>query len=268
MRPQKFRSGIKVYVEIQKRIPYLKIKPTKKGRLVKNRYSWNRAANMLYLESPVDQRLTNFSGQVGSFVNAFNIIEDICLPSEFQSVNETPMDDGDKRDVCVEGEIPSYMNRGEVREAIHAKLVGITKWTICSTVLFYNWKKLENPMISLLGILLNSGVRVMVYSGDQDSLIPLIGTRSLLQGLAKEIGLTSEDYRPWFDGLQVAGWTQTYGDNLTFATTRGAGHATPTSQPRRVLCSPACQAYPSIQNQHQSKGDCGEYNVFLRLIVK
>jgi hypothetical protein len=26
MRPQKFRSGIKVYVEIQKRIPYLKIK--------------------------------------------------------------------------------------------------------------------------------------------------------------------------------------------------------------------------------------------------
>ncbi|KAK2450703.1 serine carboxypeptidase [Trifolium repens] len=145
------------------------------------------------------------------------------------------MDDGDKRDVCVEGEIPSYMNRGEVREAIHAKLVGITKWTICSTVLFYNWKKLENPMISLLGILLNSGVRVMVYSGDQDSLIPLIGTRSLLQGLAKEIGLTSEDYRPWFDGLQVAGWTQTYGDNLTFATTRGAGHATPTSQPRRPV---------------------------------
>ncbi|CAJ2645234.1 serine carboxypeptidase-like 45 [Trifolium pratense] len=176
-----------------------------------------------------------FTQEVSRFVNAFNIIEDVCLPSEFQLVNETPMDDGEKRDVCLEGETSSYMNRGEVRDAIHAKLVGITKWTTCSNVLLYNWRNLEDPTISLLGRLVKSGVRIMVYSGDQDSLIPVIGTHSLLRGLAKDVGLDTERYRPWFDGPQVAGWTQTYGDNLTFATIRGAGHAAPTSQPRRSL---------------------------------
>ncbi|KAK2396047.1 serine carboxypeptidase [Trifolium repens] len=37
------------------------------------------------------QRLTNFNGHIGRFVDAFNIIEDICLPSEFELVNEIPM---------------------------------------------------------------------------------------------------------------------------------------------------------------------------------
>ncbi|WJX25062.1 hypothetical protein P8452_14138 [Trifolium repens] len=81
------------------------------------------------------------------------------------------------------------MNRGEVREAIHAKLVGITKWTMCSNVLIYNRKNFKDPVISLLERLVKSGVRVMVYSGDQDAYIPLIGTHSLLQGLAKDTGL-------------------------------------------------------------------------------
>lgn len=187
--------------------------------------------------SPIcDRVLYQFASEVGPFVDSFNIIEDICLPSEFQLVYETSMETGEKRDVCVEGETSTYMNRSEVQEAIHAKLVGVTKWTTCSDVLLYNWKNLEDPTISLLGRLVRSGIRVMVYSGDQDSLIPLTGTESLLKGLAKDIGLDiSDHYRSWFDGPQVAGWTETYGDILTFATIRGAGHAAPTSQPGRSL---------------------------------
>lgn len=35
--------------------------------------------------------------------------------------------------------------------------------------------------------------------------------------------------------FQVAGWTQVYGDILTFATIRGAAHEAPFSQPERSL---------------------------------
>jgi len=35
--------------------------------------------------------------------------------------------------------------------------------------------------------------------------------------------------------FQVAGWTQVYGDMLSFATIRGAAHEAPFSQPGRSL---------------------------------
>lgn len=123
-----------------------------------------------------------------------------------------------------------------MQEAFHAQLVGITAWTVCSDVLKYKMQDLEIPTIHILDRLVRSGIRVWVYSGDQDSVIPLIGTRILINGLAKELGLnTSVAYRVWFAGRQVASWTQGYGDILTFATIRGASHEAPFSQPQRSL---------------------------------
>lgn len=76
----------------------------------------------------------------------------------------------------------------------------------------------------------------MVYSGDQDSVIPLTGSRKLVNGLAKELKLgTTVPYRVWFEGQQVGGWTQVYGNILSFATIRGASHEAPFSQPERSL---------------------------------
>lgn len=100
----------------------------------------------------------------------------------------------------------------------------------------------------------------MLYSGDQDSVLPLTGTRTLVTGLAKDLGLnTTVPYGAWFEGrqvrnsnsnvnnvwlyvitknmafLQVGGWTQVYGEFLSFATIRGASHEAPFSQPERSL---------------------------------
>ncbi|WRX23904.1 Peptidase S10 [Theobroma cacao] len=95
---------------------------------------------------------------------------------------------------------------------------------------------LETPTIHIVGSIVKSGIPVMVYSGDQDSVIPFTGTRTLVYKLAKALGLnTTVPYRPWFEGKQVGGWTQVYGDILSFATIRGASHTAPASQPERSL---------------------------------
>lgn len=177
------------------------------------------------------------SMEVSRYIDSYDVTLDVCLSTvEQQTYVLTQLQEGEKIDVCVEDETFTYLNRKEVQEALHAKLVGITTWTTCSGVLKYNMQNLEIPTINILGTLVKSGVRVLVYSGDQDSVLPLIGTRSLVNGLAKDIGLnTTESYRTWFNGRQVAGWTQVYGDMLSLATIRGASHEAPFSQPGRSL---------------------------------
>ncbi|XP_061954909.1 serine carboxypeptidase-like 45 [Populus nigra] len=68
------------------------------------------------------------------------------------------------------------------------------------------------------------------------SVVPLTGTRTLVNGLVKGLRLnTTVPYRTSFQGKQVAGWTQVYGDILSFATIRGASHGAPFSQPKRSI---------------------------------
>lgn len=176
--------------------------------------------------------------EVSRYIDTYDVTLDVCLSSENQQayVLNQQLQEGEKIDVCVEDETITYLNRKEVQEALHAKLVGITRWSTCSGVLRYDMQNLEIPTISILGALVKSGIRVLVYSGDQDSVIPLLGTRSLVNGLAKELGLnTTVSYRAWFKESQVAGWTQVYGDILSFATIRGAAHEAPFTQPERSL---------------------------------
>ncbi|XP_054803617.1 serine carboxypeptidase-like 46 isoform X2 [Prosopis cineraria] len=175
--------------------------------------------------------------EVGKFVNQYDVTLDVCFSSidmQAQMLNQ-PQETAEI-DVCLEDETSTYLNRKEVQEALHAKLVGVIDWSVCSEVLAYDYHNLEKPTVPILGELVESGIQVFVYSGDQDSVIPLTGTRSMVNKLAKELGLnTTVPYRAWFKGKQVAGWTQVYGNILSFATIRGAGHEAPFSQPERSL---------------------------------
>ncbi|KAL2501953.1 Serine carboxypeptidase-like 45 [Forsythia ovata] len=176
-------------------------------------------------------------GELGKFVDTYDVTLDVCLSSaSMQSEVLNQLKDKPKIDVCVEDETIVYLNRIDVQKALHARLVGVNQWTVCSEVLHYDMQNLEVPTIGILGSLVKSGIRVLIYSGDQDSVIPLTGTRTLVNGLAKELGLnTTVPYSPWFEGRQVAGWTQAYGNFLSFATIRGASHEAPLSQPERSL---------------------------------
>lgn len=188
--------------------------------------------------TPVCSRVINqVSREIGRYIDTYDVTLDVCLSSVLsQSEVLEKLQGTEEIDVCVENETVEYLNRIDVQKALHARLVGVTKWSICSDILHYEMQDLETPTIHILGLLVKSGIRVLVYSGDQDSVIPLTGTRVLVNGLAKELDLnTSVPYSAWFEGRQVGGWTQVYGDFLSYATIRGGSHEAPFSQPERSL---------------------------------
>ncbi|MQM02835.1 hypothetical protein Taro_035605 [Colocasia esculenta] len=195
--------------------------------------------------SPICSRvMSQVTRETSRFVDKYDVTLDVCISSVLsqskalspQLLLTTEQQVTERIDVCVEDETVNYLNRKDVQSALHARLSGVSRWTVCSSVLEYDFLNLEVPTISIVGSLIRAGIPVLVYSGDQDSVIPLTGSRTLVQQLAHELGLkTTVPYRVWFEGKQVGGWTQAYGNMLSFATIRGASHEAPFSQPERSL---------------------------------
>ncbi|KAF9604524.1 hypothetical protein IFM89_007645 [Coptis chinensis] len=202
--------------------------------------NYSRYVSEYYRESvsPICSMVMSQVGKETSrFVDKYDVTLDVCTSSVFsQSKIISPQQVTQSVDVCIEDETVNYLNRKDVQKALHARLVGVNKWTVCSSILDYDVLNVEIPTINVVGSIVKAGIPVLVYSGDQDSVIPLTGSRKLVHGLAEELGLnTTAAYRVWFEGKQVGGWTQVYGNILSFATIRGASHEAPFSQPERSL---------------------------------
>ncbi|KAL8139209.1 hypothetical protein V2J09_005210 [Rumex salicifolius] len=191
--------------------------------------------------SPICSKvMSQVNKETSRFVDKYDVTLDVCIASVLsQSKIIRPQEENsEKIDVCVEDETVNYLNRQDVQKALNARLVNVPTWQVCSSpsVLDYKLLDVEIPTIHILGSLVKHGIPVIVYSGDQDSAIPLTGSRTLVHQLAKKIGFkTTSSYRVWFAGQQVGGWTQVYGNILSFATIRGASHEAPFSQPERSL---------------------------------
>lgn len=177
------------------------------------------------------------SRETSKFVDKYDVTLDVCISSVLsQSKIISPQENAEKLDVCVEDEVVNYLNRKDVRRALHAELVGVRRWAVCSSILDYQLLDIEIPTISIIGMLVKERIPVLVYSGDQDSVVPLIGSRATVHQLATQLRLnTTVPYRVWFAGRQVGGWTNVYDNILSFATIRGASHEAPFSQPERSL---------------------------------
>ncbi|KAL8493054.1 hypothetical protein ACS0TY_024315 [Phlomoides rotata] len=133
-------------------------------------------------------------------------------------------------DPCTESYAEKYYNRVDVQKSLHANLTRIPyKWTACSDVLLRNWKDSDSSVIPIYKKLIAAGLRIWLFSGDTDSVVPVTATRFSLSHLNLKI---NSPWYPWYCGGQVGGWTEVY-DGLTFATVRGAGHEVPLIQPRR-----------------------------------
>ncbi|KAI4381062.1 hypothetical protein MLD38_007178 [Melastoma candidum] len=132
---------------------------------------------------------------------------------------------------CTENYAEKYYNLRNVQEALHANTTGIPyNWTACSDVI-KNWTDSPNSMLPTYKELIAAGLRIWVFSGDTDSVVPVTATRFSINHLNLTI---RKRWYPWYSDNQVGGRTEVY-HGLTFATVRGAGHEVPLFQPKRAL---------------------------------
>ncbi|KAL5987852.1 hypothetical protein ACLOJK_035608 [Asimina triloba] len=135
-------------------------------------------------------------------------------------------------DPCTEKYAEIYYNRPDVQKALHANITKIPyKWTACSEILNRNWNDTDISVLPIYKELIAAGLRIWVFSGDIDSVVPVTATRFSLAQLKL---VTKIPWYPWYVKKQVGGWTEVY-EGLTFATVRGAGHEVPLVKPREAL---------------------------------
>ncbi|CAN6974925.1 unnamed protein product [Brassica oleracea var. botrytis] len=98
------------------------------------------------------------------------------------------------------------------------------KWVRCSS-----GKPYDSDIKSSVPYHMNNsigGYRSLIFSGDHDLMAPFISTQAWIRSLNYSI---VEKWRPWMIHNQVAGYTQTYANKMTYAT--GGGH-TPEYKPK------------------------------------
>jgi len=133
---------------------------------------------------------------------------------------------------CEENFMVSYLNQAAVKQALHAR-TDLT-WAECSTETQYHTADMQNPMMGYYNKLIDGkyNLKMLVYSGDDDSVCATVGTQDWIWTLGyKNINL----WDVWNVDNQVAGYVTRFEHDLTFVTVHDAGHMVPEFRPARGL---------------------------------
>ncbi|TKY56026.1 Serine carboxypeptidase 42 [Spatholobus suberectus] len=177
---------------------------------------------------------------VGDYINSYDVILDVCYPSIVEQelrLKKMATKISVGVDVCMTLERRFYLNLPEVQKALHANRTNLPyNWSMCSRIVNYSDTDGNISILPILKRIIQNRIPVWVFSGDQDSVVPLLGSRTLIRELAHELQFKiTVPYGAWFHKGQVGGWVTEYGNLLTFATVRGAAHMVPYAQPSRAL---------------------------------
>ncbi|KAI0696431.1 serine carboxypeptidase [Cytidiella melzeri] len=135
--------------------------------------------------------------------------------------------------------IGKYLEKPEVRKQIGVDPSLSANFTGCSWDLRTRFRITHdhyNPTQYYLGALLDRGVRVLVYVGENDWICNWVANErtSLELEWHGQARFAKEPLRPWTHREHVAGKTRSAGA-LTFATVIGAGHMAPYDKPEETL---------------------------------
>ncbi|CAH8294303.1 unnamed protein product [Eruca vesicaria subsp. sativa] len=195
------------------------------------------------ISKPCEDAMSEAGTIITQYVNYYDVLLDICYPTFVEQElrlkkMSTKMSVG--VDVCMSYEEQLYLTLPEVQQALHANRTNLPySWSMCSGLLNYTDTDGNMNILPILKRIVKREIPVWVFSGDEDSVIPLLGSRNLVKELAEDLKIlnfnTTVPYGAWSHKGQVGGWVIEYGDILTFATVRGAAHMVPYAQPSRAL---------------------------------
>ncbi|WOL14403.1 serine carboxypeptidase 1 [Canna indica] len=133
---------------------------------------------------------------------------------------------------CTDDEVATlWLNDEAARSAIHADPASVAgPWVLCTSKISFNHD--SGSMIKYHRNLTIKGYRSLIFSGDHDMCVPYTGSEAWTSSMGYQI---VDEWRPWYFGDQVAGYTQGYEHNLTFLTVKGSGHTVPEYKPKEAL---------------------------------
>jgi len=148
----------------------------------------------------------------------------------------------DSYEPCEDNYAFEYLNNNDVKTALHVK--SSIDWEECSRTVKYDYLDKMLPMEHYYNELLNSvsdkNLRILVYSGDDDSVCGTIGTQKWLWSLGYPVK-AEEYWKVWKIDGQTAGYISQFDtpfskeSRLTFATVHFAGHEVPTYKPKEAF---------------------------------
>ncbi|KAH7849269.1 hypothetical protein Vadar_015415 [Vaccinium darrowii] len=113
----------------------------------------------------------------------------------------------------------SWLDNDSVREALHIEKGSIGQWIRCNYGVSYTSTITDSYQYHVK--LSAKGYRSLIFSGDHDMIVPFLGTQAWIKSLNYSI---VDDWRSWIVEGQVAGYTRSYSNGMTYATVKGGGH--------------------------------------------
>ncbi|KAM3208270.1 hypothetical protein ACQJBY_063132 [Aegilops geniculata] len=189
--------------------------------------------------SPQCDKILDIASTEAGNIDSYSIFTPTCHSSFASSRNKVVKrlrsagKMGEQYDPCTEQHSIVYFNLHEVQKALHVNpVIGKSKWETCSEVINTNWKDCDRSVLHIYHELIQYGLRIWMFSGDTDAVIPVTSTRYSIDALKLP---TVTPWHAWYDDDgEVGGWTQGY-KGLNFVTVRGAGHEVPLHRPKQAL---------------------------------
>ncbi len=196
--------------------------------------------------------MLNFMRKIGN-LNPYALDYPVCLSAQQMTMRDylkaellekAELLTNDSLDIkyepCEDAYSATYLNRDDVKTALHVHSDIV--WEECSRTTKYEMKDKMLPMEKYYRTLLNSKthpeLRILVYSGDDDSVCGTIGTQRWIYDLGFPV---TKDWTTWYVDGQTAGYITKFktpfskDSRFSFVTVHGAGHEVPTYTPKEAL---------------------------------